>query len=218
MKTKNLTDSELSAMGISNIEVPEFIKEKMYNLQKALGEKPSIDADVTYLHNISQSFDRKLTHVTTYGVGIIFDGVLIVAIEHRFGNDIRYEFVLPQDEYTHIKFDAEGKPNKIGVFTKNKLMDWVNYLVCRRNTKKAIALQYKEKINRFLTQLKVFEDSIVWNRNGAGGYIEKNGIVLEFNTDMDTGHIYTKLRLSHSLDTHNIVDTSILLSENLIEN
>ena len=107
-----------------------------------------------------------------------------------------------------MAFDKQSEPNRIGVFTKRKIDDWVEYLTQGYRNLERIDAENERKIMTFRRQLDSLPD-VAWNHDRSRGSIKRNGLVYSFEIRA-TGYS-EKISLDYGPRT---LDDFLNLSEN----
>lgn len=76
------------------------------------------------------------------------------------------------------------EPKNIGVLTTKKIADWVAYYELYHAKMKEVAEKNTNGVEAFLNNMKQIPD-VVWNGDGKGGCLDRNGIRYTFNTSKD---------------------------------
>lgn len=75
--------------------------------------------------------------------------------------------------------DGLTKPDNIGVFSRRKIEDWVEYWTQYYCNLERINAENRRKVETFRRRLEALPD-VVWNRDGNQGCIERNGLKYDF--------------------------------------
>lgn len=191
MIIRNLTEDGLKQYGLTPSMFPkQGESEQMFDtLKKDLGDV----AEVTRLFHLEQDRDGVVSP-HNFDVCIHYKGSYLVPF--RYWGEKSFILLFPRDEVdgkVDFRF-SEPRPNKIGVFTKKKLDDWLNYLIRERDAKLSLYKQNQDKISAFLSSLGQFEDYVHW-LGDSSGYIELNGIKFSFEFNRRTGYIDKRLSI-----------------------
>lgn len=84
------------------------------------------------------------------------------------------------DNYSYGKaFDKQSEPNRIGVFTKKKIDDWVEYLTQGFRNLERIDAENERKMTGYRNRLEAIPD-VVWNKDKSRGHITRHGLTYTF--------------------------------------
>ena len=84
------------------------------------------------------------------------------------------------DNYSYGKaFDKQSEPNRIGVFTKKKIDDWVQYLTQGFRNLERIDAENERKMTGYRNRLEAIPD-VVWNKDKSRGHIIRHGLTYTF--------------------------------------
>lgn len=91
-----------------------------------------------------------------------------------------WSFLRYADNYSYGKaFDKQSEPNRIGVFTKRKIDDWVEYLTQGFRNLERIDAENERKITGYRNRLEALPD-VVWNNDKNCGHIARHGLSYTF--------------------------------------
>ena len=91
-----------------------------------------------------------------------------------------WSFLRYADNYSYGKaFDKQSEPNRIGVFTKKKIDDWVEYLTQGFRNLERINAENERKITGYRNRLEALSD-VVWLDNKSRGHITRHGLTYTF--------------------------------------
>ena len=84
------------------------------------------------------------------------------------------------DNYSYSKaFDKQSEPNRIGVFTKKKIDDWVEYLTQGFRNLERIDAENERKMTGYRNRLEAIPD-VAWNKDKSRGHITRHGLTYTF--------------------------------------
>ena len=82
--------------------------------------------------------------------------------------------------YSYSKaFDKQSEPNRIGVFTKKKIDDWVEYLTQGFRNLERIDAENERKMTGYRNRLEAIPD-VAWNKDKSRGHITRHGLTYTF--------------------------------------
>ena len=91
-----------------------------------------------------------------------------------------WSFFRYADNYSYGKaFDKQFAPSRIGVFTKRKIDDWVEYLTQGFRTLEKIDAENERIITGYRNRLETIPD-VVWDYNRSRGHITRHGLTYSF--------------------------------------
>ena len=125
--------------------------------------------------------------------------------------DLRFDwsFFRYADNYSYGKaFDKQTAPNRIGVFTKKKIDDWVEYLTQGFRNLERIDAENERKIIGYRNRLEALSD-VVWVHDKSHGQIIRNGLTYTF--DIRQTDYSEKISLDYRSRT---LDDFLALSDN----
>ena len=155
------------------------------------GARPVLDAvrrfipEADLFYRIYHDESELTNHVERVYPGFRRNGILFFVIKYTYPktyydlhcdwSSFRYA-----DNYSYgMAFDKQSEPNRIGVFTKRKIDDWVEYLTQGYRNLERIDAENERKITTFRRQLDSLPD-VAWNHDRSWGSIKRNGLVYSF--------------------------------------
>lgn len=91
-----------------------------------------------------------------------------------------WSFFRYADNYSYGKaFDKQSAPSRIGVFTKRKIDNWVEYLTQGFRTLEKIDAENERIITGYRNRLETIPD-VVWDYNRSRGHITRHGLTYSF--------------------------------------
>lgn len=107
----------------------------------------------------------------------------------------------------HKAFQHLNRPKHIGVFSRRKIDDWVNYFTEGYRNMEGIDRENEQRIGLFRKRLKELPE-IIWSSDNKGS-IERNGLTYWF--EIHPTYNYEQIRLDSRLQT---LDDFLALSDN----
>ena len=107
----------------------------------------------------------------------------------------------------HKAFQHLNRPKHIGVFSRRKIDDWVNYFTEGYRNMEGIDRENEQRIGLFRKRLKELPE-IIWSSDNKGS-IERNGLTYSF--EIHPTYNYEPSRLDSRLQT---LDDFLALSDN----
>lgn len=107
----------------------------------------------------------------------------------------------------HKAFQHLNRPKHIGVFSRRKIDDWVNYFTEGYRNMEGIDRENEQRIGLFRKRLKELPE-IIWSSDNKGS-IERNGLTYSF--EIHPTYNYEQIQLDSRLQT---LDDFLALSDN----
>ena len=93
-----------------------------------------------------------------------------------------WSFFRYADNYSYGKaFDKQSAPSRIGVFTKKKIDDWVEYLTQGFRNLERIDAENERKMTGYRNRLEAIPD-VAWNKDKSRGHITRHGLTYTFGS------------------------------------
>ena len=131
------------------------------------------------------------------------------SLKNYFEVRFDWSFFRYADNYSYGKaFDKQTAPNRIGVFTKKKIDDWVEYLTQGFRNLERIDAENERKMTGYRNRLEALSD-VVWVHDKSHGQIIRNGLTYTF--DIRQTDYSEKISLDYRCRT---LDDFLALSDN----
>lgn len=184
------------------------------------GAKPLLDTirrfvpEAGMFYRIYHDESEHTNHVESVYPGFRRNGILFFVSGRNYPK-VHYDIACDcsmfryADRYSeNLAQDGLNRPNLIGVFTKRKIDDWVEYLTLGYRNMERINAENERKITSFRRQLDSLPD-VAWNHDRSRGSIKRNGLVYSF--EIRAAGYSEKISLDYGPRT---LDDFLNLSEN----
>ena len=218
----------LLSMDLSEICVVE--KDERCLITVEIDSNTSFEEKVEMITAKTEEYQLGRLHDASYGSMIAVDslknyfeeasagfrrnGILFLVRKHTYPKPYYdlccdWSFLRYADNYSYGKsFDKQSEPNRIGVFTKRKIDDWVEYLTQGFRNLERIDAENKRKITGYRNRLEALPD-VVWNNDKNCGHITRHGLTYTF--DIRQTDYSEKISLDYRCRT---LDDFLALSDN----
>lgn len=184
------------------------------------GAKPLLDTirrfvpEADLFYRIYHDESEHTNHVERVYPGFRRNGILFLVSGRNYPK-VHYDISCDwssfryADNYSYGKaFDKQTAPNRIGVFTKKKIDDWVEYLTQGFRNLERIDAENERKIIGYRNRLEALSD-VVWVHDKSHGQIIRNGLTYTF--DIRQTDYSEKISLDYRSRT---LDDFLALSDN----
>ncbi len=141
--------------------------------------------EAALFYRVTHDADRLKNYFEEALTGFWRNGILFFVRKHTYPKtyyDLRFDWSSFRyaDNYSYGKaFDKQIAPNRIGVFTRKKIDDWVEYLTKGYRNLERINAENERKMTGYRNRLEAIPD-VVWEYDKNRGHIERNGLTYTF--------------------------------------
>ena len=141
--------------------------------------------EAALFYRVTHAADSLKNYFEEACTGFWRNGILFLVRQYFYPKpyyDFRFDwsFFRYADNYSYGKaFDKQTAPNRIGVFTKKKIDDWVEYLTQGFRNLERIDAENERKIIGYRNRLETIPD-VVWDYNRSRGHITRHGLTYSF--------------------------------------
>ena len=141
--------------------------------------------DVALFYRVTHAADSLKNYFEEACTGFRRNGILFLVRQYFYPKtyyELRcdWSFLRYADKYSYGKaFDKQSEPNRIGVFTKKKIDDWVEYLTQGFRNLERIDAENGRKMTGYRNRLEAIPD-VVWNQDKSRGHITRHGLTYTF--------------------------------------
>lgn len=141
--------------------------------------------DAALFYRVTHATDSLKNYFEEVSSGFCRNGILFLVRQYFYPKayyDLRFDwsFLRYADSYSYGKaFDKQTAPNRIGVFTRKKIDDWVEYLTQGYRRLERINAENERKMTGYRNRLEAIPD-VVWEYDKNRGHIERNGLTYNF--------------------------------------
>jgi len=141
--------------------------------------------EAALFYRVTHAADSLKNYFEEACTGFWRNGILFLVRQYFYPKpyyDFRFDwsFFRYADNYSYGKaFDKQTAPNRIGVFTKRKIDDWVEYLTQGFRTLEKIDAENERIITGYRNRLETIPD-VVWDYNRSRGHITRHGLTYSF--------------------------------------
>ena len=170
--------------------------------------------EAALFYRVTHAADSLKNYFEEACAGFRRNGILFLVRKHTYPKtyyDLRFDwsFFRYTDNYSYGKaFDKESAPNRIGVFTKKKIDDWVEYLTQGFRNLERINAENERIITEFRNRLEALPD-VVWEYGKKHGHIMRHGLTYTF--EIRQTDYSERISLDYRCDT---LDDFLALSDN----
>ena len=170
--------------------------------------------EATLFYHVTHATDSLKNYFEEACTGFRRNGILFLVRKYTYPKtyyELRcdWSFLRYADNYSYDKaFDKQSEPNRIGVFTKKKIDDWVEYLTQGFRNLERIDAENERKIIGYRNRLEALSD-VVWVHDKSHGQIIRNGLTYTF--DIRQTDYSEKISLDYRSRT---LDDFLALSDN----
>ena len=142
--------------------------------------------EATLFYHVTHATDSLKNYFEEACTGFRRNGILFLVRKYTYPKtyyELRcdWSFLRYADNYSYDKaFDKQSEPNRIGVFTKKKIDDWVEYLTQGFRNLERIDAENERKIIGYRNRLEALSD-VVWVHDKSHGQIIRNGLTYTFD-------------------------------------
>ena len=137
--------------------------------------------EAALFYRVTHAADSLKNYFEEACTGFRRNGILFLVRQYFYPKlyyDLRFDWSLFRyaDNYSYGKaFDKQSEPNRIGVFTKKKIDDWVKYLTQGFRNLERINAENERKMTGYRNRLEAIPD-VVWNKDKSRGHITRHGL------------------------------------------
>ena len=141
--------------------------------------------EAALFYRVTHDADRLKNYFEEVCTGFWRNGILFLVRQYFYPKpyyDLRFDwsFFRYADNYSYGKaFDKQSEPNRIGVFTKKKIDDWVEFLTQGFRNLERIDAENERKMTGYRNRLEAIPD-VVWNKDKSRGHIIRHGLTYTF--------------------------------------
>lgn len=141
--------------------------------------------EAALFYRVTHAADSLKNYFEEACTGFRRNGILFLVRQYFYPKlyyDLRFDWSLFRyaDNYSYGKaFDKQSEPNRIGVFTKKKIDDWVKYLTQGFRNLERINAENERKMTGYRNRLEAIPD-VVWNKDKSRGHITRHGLTYTF--------------------------------------
>ena len=141
--------------------------------------------DAALFYRVTHATDSLKNYFKEACTGFRRNGILFLVRKHTSPKtyyDLQCDrsFFRYADNYSYGKaFDKQSAPSRIGVFSKKKIDDWVEYLTQGFRTLEKIDAENERIITGYRNRLETIPD-VVWDYNRSRGHITRHGLTYSF--------------------------------------
>ena len=170
--------------------------------------------DAALFYRVTHATDSLKNYFKEACTGFRRNGILFLVRKHTspktyYDLQCDWSFFRYADNYSYGKaFDKQFAPSRIGVFTKKKIDDWVEYLTQGFRNLERIDAENERKMTGYRNRLEALSD-VVWVHDKSHGQIIRNGLTYTF--DIRQTDYSEKISLDYRCRT---LDDFLALSDN----
>lgn len=141
--------------------------------------------EAALFYRVTHAADSLKNYFEEVCAGFRRNGILFLVRKHTspktyYELQCDWSFFRYADNYSYGKaFDKQSAPSRIGVFTKRKIDDWVEYLTQGFRTLEKIDAENERIITGYRNRLETIPD-VVWDYNRSRGHITRHGLTYSF--------------------------------------
>ena len=141
--------------------------------------------EATLFYHVTHAADSLKNYFEEVCTGFRRNGILFLVRQYFYPKpyyDLRFDWSSFRyaDNYSYSKaFDKQSEPNRIGVFTKKKIDDWVEYLTQGFRNLERIDAENERKMTGYRNRLEAIPD-VAWNKDKSRGHITRHGLTYTF--------------------------------------
>ena len=141
--------------------------------------------DAALFYRVTHAEDSLKNYFEEACTGFRRNGILFLVRQYFYPKpyyDLRFDwsFLRYADNYSYGKaFDKQTAPNRIGVFTRKKIDDWVEYLTQGYRSLERINAENERKVTGYRNRLEAIPD-VVWEYYKNRGHITRHGLTYTF--------------------------------------
>lgn len=141
--------------------------------------------DAGLFYRVTHAADSLKNYFEEVSSGFRRNGILFLVRKHTYPKthyDLRFDWSSFRyaDNYSYGKaFDQQTAPNRIVVFTRKKIDDWVEYLTQGYRNLERIDAENGRIITEFRHRLEALPD-VVWEYDKNRGHITRRGLTYTF--------------------------------------
>ena len=141
--------------------------------------------DAALFYRVTHAADSPKNYFEEASSGFRRNGILFLVRRYFYPKayyDLRFDwsFLRYADKYSYGKaFDKQTAPNRIGVFTRKKIDDWVEYLTQGYRSLERINAENERKMTGYRNRLETIPD-VVWEYDKNRGHITRHGLTYTF--------------------------------------
>lgn len=190
------------------------IKRAIQNASAVLEAVQEFVPDAALFYRVTHAADSLKNYFGEASSGFRRNGILFLVRQYFYPKayyDLRldWSFLRYADNYSYGKaFDKQTAPNRIGVFTRKKIDDWVEYLTQGYRSLERINAENERKVTGYRNRLEAIPD-VVWEYYKNRGHITRHGLTYTF--DIRQTDYSEKISLDYRCRT---LDDFLALSDN----
>ncbi len=190
------------------------IKRAIQNASAVLEAVQEFVPDAALFYRVTHAADSLKNYFGEASSGFRRNGILFLVRQYFYPKayyDLRFDwsFLRYADNYSYGKaFDKQTAPNRIGVFTRKKIDDWVEYLTQGYRSLERINAENERKVTGYRNRLEAIPD-VVWEYYKNRGHITRHGLTYTF--DIRQTDYSEKISLDYRCRT---LDDFLALSDN----
>ena len=141
--------------------------------------------DAALFYRVMHATDSLKNYFKEVCTGFRRNGILFLVRKHTspktyYELQCDWSFFRYADNYSYGKaFDKQSAPSRIGVFTKKKIDDWVEYLTQGFRNLERIDAENERKMTGYRNRLEAIPD-VAWNKDKSRGHITRHGLTYTF--------------------------------------
>ena len=142
--------------------------------------------EAALFYRVTHAADSQKNYFEEASTGFRRNSILFLVRQYFYPKpyyDLRFDWSSFRyaDNYSYGKaFDKQTEPNRIGVFTRKKIDDWVEYLTQGFRTLEKINAENERIITGYRNRLETIPD-VVWDYNRSRGHITRHGLTYTFD-------------------------------------
>ena len=162
------------------------IKRAIQNASAVLEAVQEFVPDAALFYRVTHAADSLKNYFGEASSGFRRNGILFLVRQYFYPKayyDLRFDwsFFRYADNYSYGKaFDKQSAPSRIGVFTRKKIDDWVEYLTQGFRTLEKIDAENERIITGYRNRLEALSD-VVWVHDKSHGQITRHGLTYTFD-------------------------------------
>ena len=196
------------------VNVEDNIERAIQGASAVLETVQEFVPEAALFYRVTHAADSLKNYFEEAFAGFRRNGILFLIRKHTYPKPYYdlfcdWSFLRYADNYSYGKaFDKQSEPNRIGVFTKRKIDDWVEYLTQGFRNLERIDAENERKITGYRNRLEALPD-VVWVHDKSHGQIIRNGLTYTF--DIRQTDYSEKISLDYRCRT---LDDFLALSDN----
>ena len=141
--------------------------------------------EAALFYRVTHAVDSLKNYFEEACTGFRRNGILFLVRKHTspktyYDLQCDWSFFRYADNYSYGKaFDKQFAPSRIGVFTKKKIDDWVEYLTQGFRNLERIDAENERKMTGYRNRLEALSD-VVWDYNRSRDHITRHGLTYSF--------------------------------------